>query len=118
MPNLKPLRDEERECNNAMYEENKRFREVEEIIYRDERVSEVVVVGLPHPKWVEAVTALVVPKKGTQIHETEIIELCRKNLAGLNVPKGIAFIEELPKSLSGKIQKNAIRLKYDQLYAN
>lgn len=98
--------------------ENVPTREVEEVIYLDERVSEVAVVGLSHPKWVEAVTAIVIPKKGTQIQESEIIDLCRKNLASFKIPKKIVFSEELPKSPSGKILKRALRLKFDQIYSN
>ena len=47
--------------------ENVSSREVEEVIYLDKRVEEVAVVGVKHPKWVEAVTAIVVPRKGEKI---------------------------------------------------
>ncbi len=68
--------------------ENVSTREVEEAIYLDKRVEEVAVIGTPHPKWVEAVTAVVVPRKGESITEAEIIGLCKKELAGLNPPRG------------------------------
>lgn len=89
--------------------ENVPSREVEEVIYQDSRVSEVAVVGLPHEKWVEAVTALVVPKRGSTISEQEIIILCRENLPAFKVPKGVIFLSELPKTPSGKILKRDLR---------
>ncbi len=96
--------------------ENVPSREVEEVVYLDSRVSEVAVVGLPHPRWVEAVSALVVPKKGMEISEAEIIELCRQNLAGFKVPKSVVFLEELPKTPSGKILKRDLRMKFGELF--
>jgi fatty-acyl-CoA synthase len=97
--------------------ENVPTREVEEVIYLDERVSEVAVIGLPHPKWVEAVTALVVPKRGMKIEESEIVALCRNNLAPFKVPKGIVFLEELPKTPSGKILKRDLRVRQEKLFS-
>jgi fatty-acyl-CoA synthase len=74
-------------------------------------------VGLPHPKWVEAVTALVVPKRGMKIEESEIVALCRNNLAPFKVPKGIVFLEELPKTPSGKILKRDLRVRLEKLFS-
>lgn len=96
--------------------ENVPSREVEEVIYLDNRVSEVAVVGLPHEKWVEAVTALVVPKQGAVITEEEIIKLCRQHLAAFKVPKGVIFLAELPKTPSGKILKRDLRNLYAQFF--
>lgn len=96
--------------------ENVSSREVEEVIYLDPRVSEVAVVGLPHPKWVEAVTAFVVPKKGQTIGAEELEALCRKHLAPFKVPKAFIFVSELPKSPSGKILKRDLRKEYAGFY--
>lgn len=96
--------------------ENVPSREVEEVIYMDQRVSEVAVVGLKHDKWVEGVTAIVVPKDGESIKEEELIELCKKNLAGFKVPKGIIFVNQLPKTPSGKILKRNLRQEYQDFY--
>jgi len=96
--------------------ENVASREVEEVIYKDKRVSEVAVVGLPHEKWVECVTAIVVPKKGETIKEEEIISLCKENLANFKVPKGVVFMDELPKTPSGKILKRDLRQKYNDFF--
>ena len=95
--------------------ENVSSREVEEAIYRDKRVEEVAVIGVPHPKWIEAVTAIVVPKKGEEIEEDEIIELCKKELAPFKVPKKVIFVDKLPKSPTGKILKRELRERFKDL---
>lgn len=95
--------------------ENVSTREVEEAIYLDKRVEEVAVIGTPHPKWVEAVTAVVVPRKGETITEAEIIELCRKELAGFKVPKSVVFVDALPKTPTGKILKRNMKNTYKDL---
>jgi fatty-acyl-CoA synthase len=92
--------------------ENVSSREVEETIYRVPGVSEVAVIGLPHPKWVEAVTAVVVPKPGEKIEEAEIIAHCKKELAGFKVPKVVVVADELPKTPTGKILKRDLRNAY------
>ncbi|MDR3567990.1 MAG: AMP-binding protein [Syntrophobacteraceae bacterium] len=92
--------------------ENVSTREVEEAIYRDARVQEVAVIGLGHPRWVEAVTAVVVPKSGQKIGEQEIVDLCKKELAPFKVPKAVLFCTELPKTPGGKILKRAMRVLY------
>ena len=95
--------------------ENVSTREVEEAIYLDKRVEEVAVIGTPHPKWVEAVTAVVVPRKGETITEEELIDLCKKELAGFKVPKAVVFVDALPKTPTGKILKRDMRDSYREL---
>ena len=89
--------------------ENVASREVEEMIYRLSEVSEVAVIGLPDPKWVEAVTAFVVIKTGHQLMEQAVIEHCHRYLAGFKCPKRVVFVESLPKNPSGKILKRQLR---------
>jgi len=98
--------------------ENVSSREVEEVIYRHPDVWEVAVVGLPHEKWVEAVTAIVVPKPGRSINKDEIIKLCRRELSPFKVPKDVIVLkpEELPKTPSGKIMKRELRLMFKDHY--
>ncbi|MGB9728737.1 MAG: acyl-CoA synthetase [Thermoprotei archaeon] len=100
--------------------ENVSSREVEEVIYKHPKVWEVAVIGLPHEKWIEAVTAIVVPKPGQEIKEEEIIELCKKELSPFKVPKGVIIIrpEEMPKTPSGKIMKRELRKIYADFYRN
>ncbi|SHF42659.1 fatty-acyl-CoA synthase [Desulfacinum infernum DSM 9756] len=96
--------------------ENVSTREVEEVIYTDPRVSEVAVIGVPHPKWVEAVTAIVVPKAGETVTEEEIIALCKRELAGFKVPKAVVVVDALPKTPTGKILKRDLRKHYNDLF--
>jgi len=89
--------------------ENVASREVEEVIYLHPAVQECAVVGMPHPKWIEAVVAAVVVRQGQNVKEQEIIDHCKKHLAGFKVPKAVVFVDSLPKSASGKILKKDIR---------
>ncbi len=97
--------------------ENVSSREVEEVIYLDKRVEEVAVIGVPHLKWIEAVTAVVVPKKGEEIKEDEIIALCKEKLAPFKVPKKVIIVDALPKSPTGKILKRELRKQYKDLFS-
>lgn len=98
--------------------ENVSTREVEDVIYLDKRAEEVAVVGIPHPKWVEAVVAVVVPRKGEVIEEAELVELCKKHLAPFKVPKKIAFADALPKSPSGKLLKRELRIGHGNVFSD
>lgn len=88
--------------------ENVASREVEEAIYRHEAVDEVAVIGLPDPKWVEKVCAVIVLKSGAAATQEEIIRAC-SDLAPFKRPKQVAFMDGLPKNPSGKILKRDLR---------
>ena len=90
--------------------ENVAGREVEEMIYRLPQVSEVAVIGLPDPRWVEAVTAVVVLKAGQSLAEADLIAHCNTHMAGFKAPKRVVFIDALPKNPSGKVLKRELRL--------
>lgn len=92
--------------------ENVASREVEEVIYRHAGVEEVAVFGLPHPVWVEAVVAAVVPREGTQITEDQLMTHCRTHLAGFKTPKQVLFVDALPKNPSGKLLKRVLREQF------
>ncbi len=94
--------------------ENVSSREVEEAIYRDTRVEEVAVIGVSHPKWIEAITAVIVPKPGVEITEEDILALCRRELAPFKVPKKVIFVAALPKTPTGKILKRQLRLNHEE----
>ena len=93
--------------------ENVASREVEEAIYRLEGVSEVAVIGLPHPRWIEAVTAVVVCKPNATINEAGVIAHCEAQMAHFKVPKGVVFVDALPKNPSGKVLKRELRLRFE-----
>ena len=92
--------------------ENVASREVEEAIYCVEGVSEVAVIGLPHPKWIEAVTAVIVTKQGHALTEEQVQSALAGRLAPFKIPKRIIFTETLPRNPSGKLLKRELRLTY------
>lgn len=92
--------------------ENVYSREVEELLYTHPAVRECAVIGVPHPKWVEAVHALIVLKDRQKATEEEIIAFCKEHIAGYKVPKSVEFIDSLPKNPSGKILKNIMRKRF------
>ena len=92
--------------------ENVASREVEEMIYKLPAVSEVAVVGVPHPKWVEAVVAVVVVKAGHTLTEQEVLAHCQQHLATFKAPKAVQFAAALPKNPSGKLLKRELREQY------
>jgi len=95
--------------------ENVASREVEEAIYTIAGVSEVAVIGIPDPKWVEAVAAVIVAKAGAELTEAGVIEACRERLAHFKVPKRVILVSALPKNPSGKLLKRELRQRYSQL---
>jgi acyl-CoA synthetase (AMP-forming)/AMP-acid ligase II len=92
--------------------ENVYSREVEEVLYTHPAVSEAAVIGLPDPKWGENVAAVVVLKQGHTATEADIIATVKDRLAGYKKPKQVFFVDELPKTVSGKIIKRELRDKY------
>jgi acyl-CoA synthetase (AMP-forming)/AMP-acid ligase II len=91
--------------------------EVEKALYAaDPAVAEAVVVGLPHERWTEAITAIVVPAPGAALDERELLSRVRAHLDPYKVPKAIITVDELPKTSTGKIQKNLLRDAYARYY--
>jgi fatty-acyl-CoA synthase len=83
--------------------------EVEGALLRHPAVQEVAIVGLPHERWGEAPHAFVVLRNGADVREAELIEFTRAHLAHFKAPHGVTFVEELPKTATGKIQKYILR---------
>ncbi|GAB3318860.1 acyl-CoA synthetase [Geodermatophilus aquaeductus] len=89
--------------------ENVASREVEEAIYELDGVAEVAVFGITHPYWVEAVTAVVVPKPGATLTSDDVQTHARERLAPYKRPKYVVLAGGLPKNPSGKILKRQLR---------
>jgi acyl-CoA synthetase (AMP-forming)/AMP-acid ligase II len=84
--------------------------EVEKAVYAAEpRVAEAVVIGLRHERWTEAITAVVVLRPGETIDEAGLIAALKQRLDGYKVPKAVIVADALPKTSTGKIQKNLLR---------
>ena len=84
-------------------------REVEEVLLRHPAVSEVSVVGRPHPEWGEEVIAFVVVQDGSRVREQELDALCLDHIARFKRPKSYRFVSDLPKNNYGKVLKTALR---------
>ncbi len=97
--------------------ENVSSLKVERVILSDPRVAAVAVVGLPHERWVEAVTAFVQPRDGVSLAEEDVISLCKGELGRFEVPKKVVLVNDLPRTSTGKMQKHVIRNIYRNLYA-
>lgn len=86
--------------------------EVEALLYEHPAVLEAAVVGVPDSRWGEVPKALVVLKPGQQASEQELITFCRNHMAHFKAPKSVEFLESLPKTATGKVQKFALREHY------
>ena len=93
--------------------ENVYSREVEEALMEHLSVADVAVIGLPDPKWGEAVMAVVVLKQDASGSAEELIAHCHTLIAGYKCPKSIEFVTELPRLPSGKISKVTLRKQLD-----
>ena len=92
--------------------------EVEKALYAaDPIVQEAAVIGLPHEKWGEAVTAVVILKPGATIDEAALLAKVRAHLSPFKCPKRILFAETMPKTATGKIQKAKLRMELAGAYS-
>ena len=89
--------------------ENIYSREVEEAVIQHPAVAECAVIGLPDPKWGENVCAVITVKDSQQVDESDIIDHCKQLIASYKKPKKVVVIDQLPKLVTGKINKVALR---------
>jgi fatty-acyl-CoA synthase len=85
-------------------------REVEEALYTHPAVAEVAVIGTPHARWIEAITAVVVTREPAT--EEALLAHAREHLAPFKLPKSVHFVDELPKNPSGKLLKRELRERF------
>ena len=86
--------------------------EVERVLVRHPSVAEVVVIGVPHPRWGETVKAIVVAAPGAVPDTDELIAFCREDLARYKCPTSVDVVDALPRNASGKILKRVLRAPY------
>jgi fatty-acyl-CoA synthase len=84
-------------------------REIEELLFSHPAVGDAAVVGVPDPRWGEEVAAFVRPAPGMSPTEEELFTFVRRNLAPYKAPKRWIFVDALPTTASGKVQKNLLR---------
>ncbi|WP_411963296.1 long-chain fatty acid--CoA ligase [Haloferax sp. YSMS24] len=89
--------------------------ELENTIMAHDGVAEATVVGVPHERWQERPVAFIVPKKGVDEDELKsgVVELVRSEFPKWWTPDEVVFIEEVPKTATGKFDKKVLRDEYD-----
>jgi len=90
---------------------------LEDLIALHPAVSEVAVIGVPHPRWGERPIAIIVPKKGVQLTEDELRKYLEKHVESGKItkwwiPDKFIFVNEIPKTSTGKIDKKVLREQY------
>ena len=83
--------------------------EVEHAIYEHPAILECAVFGRPDEHWGERVVAAVVLRPGQTVRPDELIDFCRERMAAYKTPKQIVFMQSLPRTGSGKVQKRSLR---------
>ncbi|XP_076906494.1 trans-cinnamate:CoA ligase, peroxisomal-like [Bidens hawaiensis] len=83
--------------------------ELESVLFKHQAILEAAVVAMPHPRWGESPCAFIVLRDSSDTTEAEILEYCEKNMPKFMVPKKVVFVKELPKTGTGKIQKQVLR---------
>ncbi|MGG3469716.1 AMP-binding protein [Neobacillus pocheonensis] len=86
---------------------------VEAVLRLHPSVEKVAVIALPHEKWGEMVTGVVVLKSGASVVDEELIHFCRERLGGYETPKKIIFTDRLPETVGGKILKYRLREQFN-----
>ncbi|MFD2759669.1 long-chain-fatty-acid--CoA ligase [Lentibacillus juripiscarius] len=89
--------------------ENISSTEVEGVLFKHPDVVEAAVISIPHEKWGEVPKAIIVLNEGAAVTEKEIIDYCRSSLAHFKAPKAVEFVDSLPKTATGKLQKFRLR---------
>jgi long-chain acyl-CoA synthetase len=83
--------------------------EIEAVIESHPHVYDVAVIGIPSEEWGESVHAVVVPQPGRSLAPEAVIAYAREHLAGYKLPRSVSFVDELPRTGSGKILKRVLR---------
>lgn len=90
-------------------------KEIETLIDEMPEVVESAVVGVPHPDFGEAVTAVVVKRAEANLSEPDVIDRLKEQIANYKIPKRVHFVDHLPRNTMGKVQKNVLRERYQSV---
>jgi len=87
-------------------------REIDELLYTHPAIESAAVIGIPDELYGEEVAAFVVLKAGLNASEEDLINFCKKHLADFKCPKTFHFVEDIPKSATGKLLKRELARIY------
>lgn len=90
---------------------------VESCLLEHPGVAAVAIVGIPHVRWGEAVVAAVLRRHDSTVSEAELVAHCKSRLAGFEVPKHFSFLDALPTTTTGKLQKFKLRQQLANVFA-
>jgi len=82
------------------------------VLSRHPDVEEATVIGVSDPRWGEAVKALVVRRPGSPCTADDLVAFAREHLAGYKLPRSVDFVDELPRTPTGKVLKRELRERY------
>jgi acyl-CoA synthetase (AMP-forming)/AMP-acid ligase II len=88
--------------------------EVEDVLRAHPDVDDVAVIGTPHPKWGEQVTAIVVARQGARLDAIAIADFAGQRLAGFKKPRRVEFVDSLPRNAAKKVMTGALRERFGQ----
>jgi len=88
--------------------------EVENALYAHPSVEEAAVIGIPDPEWGQEPRAIVVLKQGMAATAEELVEFCRQRLSSFKRPRSVVFVDELPRTSTGKVLKRVLREQYGE----
>jgi long-chain acyl-CoA synthetase len=92
--------------------ENVYSTEVEAALFRHSGVAEAAVIGVPDDKYGEALFAVIAPRAGVTLTVEDVVRHCREHIAGFKIPRHVVFVDALPRTALGKVQKNVLRQTY------